>query len=185
MSIINEALKKAREKRDRCIRESQKLLMVPPPKEVVRQGGVKTEAPKYSGQKPDVLVSNEQLVLRHILFTIGAIVLISFTLFIIVRQSRNYTINRSLAKQGKYEAPPEPLKTIPQQISVAESRAILPETPEFMLTGIVSDEESPMAIINGEVYVVGDRVKTAKVLEISENVVVLEKDGERIELKVK
>jgi len=55
----------------------------------------------------------------------------------------------------------------------------------FELTGIVHGEGAPMAIINGGVYMVGDTIENAILLEISKSRVILEKDNSRIELKVK
>lgn len=193
MSIINDALKKARQKRDRNIREPKKPLRTFSTEEERHREKTKTGIPKYGIQKTGGLSGSKKLILRHILFTIGAIVLISFVLLIMVRQNINYTVNRSLAVQEKDEVPAEPSKITHPQTSVEDSGPMLVEDSiqkslepaEFVITGIVSDEDSPMAIINGKVYMVGDRVKTAKVLEISEDMVVLEKDGERLELKVR
>lgn len=185
MSIINDALKKARETRDRNIQEPKRQLRVLLTEEETHQEKHKIEIPRHDIQKNEVSGGDENVMLRHILFTIGAIVLISFAVFIMVRQNINYTVNRSLAIQKKDEVPAGPSKITPPQTSVKGSSPKSPGLSEFVVTGIISDKNSPMAIINGEVYVVGDRVETAEVLEISEDKVVLEKDGERLELKVR
>jgi hypothetical protein len=57
--------------------------------------------------------------------------------------------------------------------------------PELLLTGIVHGEGSPMAVINGLVYMAGDKIKGFKVSKIFKDSVFLEKNGESIELKVK
>ncbi len=54
----------------------------------------------------------------------------------------------------------------------------------FVLTGIVYDKE-PMAVINGSVYAEGEYVSGARVVEISRQRVLLQKEGKQIELKVK
>lgn len=185
MSIIYDALTKAVEKRSGKIPQPQIAPSLPLEEKVVYQQKPEPEITKPPIEKTEPLSGNEKSVLRKIVFATGAIVLVSLAVTAMVRQSIDYTVNRSLAAEKKYEALPEPLKNIPGRISAAEPRSMLPVRHEFMLTGIVSDKDSPMAIINGEVYMVGDRVETAKVLEISGNTVVLENEGQRIELKVK
>ena len=54
----------------------------------------------------------------------------------------------------------------------------------FVLTGIVYDKE-PMAVINGSVYAEGEYVSGARIVKISKQRVLLEKEGKQIELKVK
>ncbi|UCH12325.1 MAG: hypothetical protein JSW18_05805 [Candidatus Omnitrophota bacterium] len=54
----------------------------------------------------------------------------------------------------------------------------------FVLTGIVYDKE-PMAVINGSVYTEGEYVSGARIVKISKQLVLLEKGGKQIELKVK
>jgi type II secretory pathway component PulC len=56
---------------------------------------------------------------------------------------------------------------------------------EFLLTGIVHGEGSPMAVINGSVYMAGDKINGFTVSRIFKDGVFLEKNGESVELKVK
>lgn len=185
MSIINEALKKAREKRERSIHESQRPPRTLPAREEVYQERTGTPTPKYSRPATAALADGEHFILRNTLFAVGAIVLISVALFILVRQNITYTIKHSLSTPKRYPSPLQPLKTDLQQAQAVQSKPIPQKTPEFLLTGIVSDKEFPMAIINGEVYTLGDRVGTARVVKISEKVVILDREGEKIELQVK
>jgi hypothetical protein len=62
--------------------------------------------------------------------------------------------------------------------------ARLPDTSEFKLTGIVLGEGAPIAIINDSVYMANDMIKDLKIVQITKNAVLLEKDGEKIELRV-
>ena len=57
--------------------------------------------------------------------------------------------------------------------------------PELLLTGIVHGEGSPMAVINGSVYMAGDKIKGFTVSRIFKDSVFIEKNGESVELKVK
>jgi type II secretory pathway component PulC len=59
------------------------------------------------------------------------------------------------------------------------------QKPEFCVTGIIHGDGSPMAVINGVVYTCGETIRGATVAKISENEVVLQRFGKRIELKVK
>jgi hypothetical protein len=62
--------------------------------------------------------------------------------------------------------------------------AKLPDISEFKLAGIVLGEGAPIAIINDSVYMAGDMIKDLKIVQITKNSVLLEKDGEKIELRV-
>jgi len=56
---------------------------------------------------------------------------------------------------------------------------------EYAITGIVQGEGDPMAIINGSVYLVGDEIGEAKIVEISEQKVVLEYYGRKFDIRVR
>ncbi|NQT95038.1 MAG: hypothetical protein HQ572_01165 [Candidatus Omnitrophica bacterium] len=55
----------------------------------------------------------------------------------------------------------------------------------FILTGVIHGGGAPMAVINGSVYMIGDSIEEAKIAEITDDKVVLENSGKRIELKVR
>jgi hypothetical protein len=52
------------------------------------------------------------------------------------------------------------------------------------LEGIIWDEDSPIAIINGKVVGVTDEINGAKIIQIKQNEVVLEVNGEKMPLKL-
>lgn len=54
---------------------------------------------------------------------------------------------------------------------------------DLALQGIIWNGKESLAIINGKVVGVGDMIRSAKVLAINEDGVVLLKDGSRVELK--
>lgn len=56
--------------------------------------------------------------------------------------------------------------------------------PKFNLEGIVWDKDFPYAIINGEVWQIGDEVGGYRVQSISKETVTLESNGQTIELKL-
>ncbi|PIS27403.1 MAG: hypothetical protein COT43_10705 [Candidatus Marinimicrobia bacterium CG08_land_8_20_14_0_20_45_22] len=58
-----------------------------------------------------------------------------------------------------------------------------PELPKIHLEGIIFDKKSPMAIIDGEVYRVGDVIKGFRISEISKSGVRLKSPNDQIILK--
>ncbi|MFA4839329.1 MAG: hypothetical protein WC703_07635 [Candidatus Neomarinimicrobiota bacterium] len=58
-----------------------------------------------------------------------------------------------------------------------------PELPKIHLEGIIFDKKSPMAIIDGEVYRVGDVIKGFRISEISKSGVRLNSPSNQIVLK--
>jgi len=58
-----------------------------------------------------------------------------------------------------------------------------PEIPKIHLEGIIFDKKSPMAIIDGEVYRVGDVIKGFRITEISQGGVRLKSPDDQIVLK--
>ena len=64
-------------------------------------------------------------------------------------------------------------------------REVTDETPasdQPGLTGIIWDAASPLAVIGGELFTVGQIVEGWRIAEIKEDHIVLERDGERQEL---
>ncbi len=57
--------------------------------------------------------------------------------------------------------------------------------PGFLLTGIIHGEGASMAIINGSVYMEDDMIGSAKIFKITENTVIIENGAKMLELKVK
>jgi len=57
-------------------------------------------------------------------------------------------------------------------------------TEDLALSGIMPDKQDPYAIINGEVVKLGDKVAGMTVIEINENNVVLDENGQRHTLEL-
>ena len=55
---------------------------------------------------------------------------------------------------------------------------------DLVLNGIVSDRDNPYAIINNDVVKLGDKVNGMTVIEINENNVVLDENGQRHTLEL-
>lgn len=55
---------------------------------------------------------------------------------------------------------------------------------DLVLNGIVSDKENPYAIINNDVVKLGDKVSGMTIIEINENNVVLDENGQRHTLEL-
>lgn len=55
---------------------------------------------------------------------------------------------------------------------------------DLEINGIISDKQSPYAIINNDVVKLGDQVNGMTVIEINENNVVLEQDGQKHTLEL-
>lgn len=53
------------------------------------------------------------------------------------------------------------------------------------LEGIIWDELSPIAIVNDKVVNIGDEVAGAKIVEITENEVVFEVNGQKVKLRLR
>jgi hypothetical protein len=60
-----------------------------------------------------------------------------------------------------------------------------PDAKELMLSGIVLGEGSPMAIINGSVYMKNDEIEGFKITDIKKDTVSVERNGTIIELQVR
>jgi len=52
------------------------------------------------------------------------------------------------------------------------------------LEGIIWDADNPIAVINGKVVVVGNEISGAKVLEINENEVIFDANGQNVKIKL-
>jgi len=101
------------------------------------------------------------------------------------------------AIQNNVQAPPatmHPVNLNTQPVATPAPVSTQPSLPEYgpefneadyTITGIVQGEGDPMAIINGSVYLVGDEIGNAKVVEISQQKVILEYLGKRFEIKVR
>jgi hypothetical protein len=69
-------------------------------------------------------------------------------------------------------------------IEDSASEPAAPARPRWSLEGIVWDEQHPMAIINGAIVGVGDRVEGAQVTEIRQDAAVLDDDGSAVTVTI-
>lgn len=187
MSIINDALKKAREEKSKAAQVAGVSL---PPQEKGRPDmqAPRPKRPKAAVGKEKALTDKTKTGPQPVIFIISAVIIIAAGGFLMV--------TRKALNPVDY---PQPSAATPQK-NLIEQSALIGTTgrpslaakqnftaggADFELTGIVHGEGSPMAVINGGVYMAGDIVGTAVVLEISEDKVILEEDNNTIELKVK
>lgn len=86
-------------------------------------------------------------------------------------------------------APEIPVETPPLPPSPVGPEPLSPPVsspdPSFILSGIVQGEGESLAVINHQISRVGDEVEGEIILEIGRDFVVLEKDEERLFLKMK
>jgi hypothetical protein len=83
--------------------------------------------------------------------------------------------------------PPQPGNLHEQYAEREDKTAVLhnEDISGLALTGIVHGEGLPMAIINDSVYMEGDKVRGLSITKISKSSVLFEQDGKTIEIKVK
>jgi hypothetical protein len=165
MSIINDALTKARQEKEK---KSERQ------KEDAYQQLPEIHSGQPTIQRP-VIVGEKKVASPPLFYIIAAIliaaVLVLYLTFTQKRQSPEISTG---------------LLNIITPSVLSDTKGDIQGRPEFILNGIIHGEGAPMAIINGAVYMVGDNVnKSAKVLKITEDSVLLDKDGATIELKVK
>jgi len=210
MSIINDALKKATEEKDKAAKEPEIPQQQPvkdnspdngpsqKPQEINPQPSAKKE-----GAKEDNSLSTVRKRGSRVIFLMGiiAVILISTGVFLVVgrqaglpgRQAGNteygklpqIDLNQTIVGRPENKVIPGASGINSKQPASPAIQNQASDISGFELTGIVHGEGAPMAIINGGVYMVGDTIENATLLEISKNRVILEKDNNRIELKVK
>jgi hypothetical protein len=168
MSIINEALQKA--------------------------GGIKNKGTEgtSAGLKKNIIqphVIINKIPRYKLFYAAGIIIFLVIVIFYSLQGNKIQVQENAIPAQPVIIAEPEIIREIPTETAVGKSPAAiqhsLPNQTEFNLTGIVLGEGAPMAIINDSVYISGDMIKDLKIVEIKKNTVSLEKDGRKIELRVK
>jgi len=207
MSIINDALKKATEEKDKAAKGPE-IPQQQPVKDNSPDNGAcqkpQETSPQPSAKKEGVKEDNRLSTVKkrdsRVIFSIAviAVILVSTGLFFIM--SRQAGLGGRQAGNTEYDKLPQieiiagrpENKVIPEASGINSKQPASPAIRDrvsdisgFELTGIVHGEGAPMAIINGGVYMIGDAIENATLLEISKNRVILEKDNSRIELKVK
>jgi len=160
MSIINEALKKAREKNKIKGEESYQ--------EPPLQRPAQDNRPKIKKT-----TKNKRVVFYPLIY-IGVILALAFPGIMIFknRTATNYPAETTS-------------ESIVQTPSVLSKETAATDASGFLLTGIIHGEGAPMAIINGSVYMIGDTIGSARVSKITENSVIMEDNGKESRLKVK
>jgi hypothetical protein len=184
MSIINDALQKALKERDTKVKEQ---------KETLRPATVEIPISEVIPRKKyRSAVVKKGLSLKNV----GKLILISILVVVIagyiaITKFTNRPINKLVPlpvqeKPVEKESPAHAqTMPIPATATTAQETDTDNNVSEWVLSGIVHGEGSPMAVINGSVYMAGDEIGKVKVIEISEDTVVLEKDTEKIRLRVK
>jgi hypothetical protein len=124
------------------------------------------------------------------IYFIGFITLLTSILIILTHAKKDSAKNTEPVPQ----AAALPAIPAPEVISQKSDEKILsepinqneiPKAPEFKLTGIVFGEGSPMAIINGSVYMKNDEIEGFKITDIKKDTVSVERNGTIIELQVR
>lgn len=149
MSIINDALKKAKNKQP-------------------TQG----DAPQIL---PEIEKGSPGPVSRRWLIWIGAGALCVAGFFLVMNSFRGRSEHQTALS--------EPSRSV---FNIREIDFEMPfRTSDFRLTGIIYDDENPMAIINNRILEEGALINGAELLEIQPHHVMLSFKGKEIKLKVK
>ncbi|NQT90811.1 MAG: hypothetical protein HQ558_06110 [Candidatus Omnitrophica bacterium] len=189
MSIINDALKKAREDRDKNLSEpqDQQNLNGTEPKEDTQN----KEAPKWSIARSLGLHADKKILLRNIAFVVIVGILASYWFATKKKPQTGEPVSQQPATaQPTASAAKEPAKpafsppSATKQKEQPQAPPVTLDPADFTVTGIVYGDGAPMTIINGGVYEVGDEISGAKVLKAENDTVVLQKGNQRIILTV-
>ena len=163
MSIINEALKKARE-RNKAKGETPSES--PPLQKPAEEGRLKIEKS----------VKNKKRTFYPLIYIVIILALVFPGIAILINRTANNYSAKTVSKSISQNLP----------VTVKETADNVPaDTSGFSLTGIIHGEGAPMAIINGSVYMIGDSIGSARVSKITENAVIMEDNGKELRLKVK
>ena len=194
MSTIDEALKKAEKERDSNQKKEKASPNEPPVINIIRQEKTKSNIPKYGIEKAPVSSGREHKSLLVPTISLTAVtLLLIYGLFILLREkpAAKYAFDKPAylgpaVEDSNSKGQPAPVPSAEAVSDVtAKTKTQAAQTPEFYLSGIIRGEGSPMAIINGEVFLVGDTVRNAEVVEILDDMVLLRKESRIIELKAR
>ena len=188
MSIINEALKKACESKDIKSKTPDAALPtlseVPYQKPLLQESAVNAE-PKIESKIKEKKVKFSPLAFI-IIIPILVLVLIAAMVFN-YKNTGNYPAE--IASTTNTQTPIAPIvksTTLQEPENVLASSAYNKTgEPRLQLTGIIHGEGDSMAIINGSVYTVGDKIGNTRVLKITGDKVAIEDGAKVLELKVK
>lgn len=162
MSIISEALKKARESRDEgrdAVRRRESVEAAPARR---RPEGVPVPAERSDGRS------------RFIVILAVILIVTPIALQLFSHAPKSGPEGRSARNAGPGRA----------QFAVEERPVFFgSQRPSFSLSGIAQFQDSYMAVINGHILKTGDEVQGAKVVVISADAVELDLNGERILLE--
>ncbi len=100
-----------------------------------------------------------------------------------------FLVINSFKESGEYVSLQEMMPETKASKSVFDLRGIDIESPlkasDFRLSGILHDNQKPMAIINNRIVEEGALINGAQLLEIQPNYVRLSLKGEELQLKIK
>lgn len=164
MSIINEALKKAGQKRE-DFPEPEPLVSEPQPE------------PKVERKKR----LNKRLIILGISSLMGCVLLFSF--FLVKKPLIGEKIEKQSIPKVSFEE--EVIFPAPKQKEDSAKETVIQETviqeeksPSLFLSGIIQGYGRPAAIINERIVEEGDFIKGARVIEIGQGEVRLNFEGE-------
>lgn len=181
MSIIHSALKKAeleqQKKNEPCAISVDEII-------ALAEKGV---SPKpLAPPKPSILKRRSSIL--GPVSIMGAVVLVALLWFLIsltARASKNFGNTPPLTRKTVASLPstPPPIahpSPLQQAVKPIQSLFVTSETRDFHLSGIVSRGGKATAMINDKLVDVGDSVKDAKVVSITEKTVILERGGKNL-----
>lgn len=112
------------------------------------------------------------------------LVILGLAVYLIISYllKKEHRLAGEIAKEEKQSQLTPPAAQPPLPVPAAEPNET---TPSFTLSGIVYSQQLPLAVINGQALKKGQDIEGAKILDIQEDKVILEKDGKNITLFLK
>jgi hypothetical protein len=167
MSIINDALQKAGDVKKTVVENIAKDIK----KSVMRLPVADKKASRYKW----VLAAGAAIIFSAVVLTLlskrGAV-------------KEGYTPTKIVYDAGLSAADVTPFESIINNRLPEPESGSMPDRFEFRLMGIVLGEGGAMAIINDSVYMTGDTVNGLRIIKITKDTVLLEKNGGILELHV-
>lgn len=186
MSIINEALKKARERKK--IKPETDSVVPDTLREKSYQSPLLQESAEDNKLKDKKAIKNKWVKFYPLIYLTGILIFMLIGIVIFKNSNTdNYPAkipSRPAAKTSSI-LPGETADKRQTENTLTSSQYTATDTSEFLLTGIIHGEGAPMAIINDSVYMTGDMIGSARVLKITEDMVIIEDGGKELQLKVK
>ena len=182
MSVINDALKKAKE-------ESQKNQTL---KTTKSMDSARTKAPKKEAHPPQKRNVTLLAVLSFILLGILALPILypkinKMATLVASSNNEETSVKELIASQvDMVKSVPEEKSKVRQPIEAAPAPSSTPSPPsDIILNGIMYSAKNPVAVINDELLTEGEKIRGITVVEIRRDSVDIEKDGYLITLSLK